>query len=324
MCAAVWLLLCVLGACGGAGKRTVDVEQLYQAGYALMIERQYDKACAAYRKALKADATHAQSWSDLSTCLLELGKYGDAAKAARKAAEQYENAALHDDKIGFRDDALVQVGEAYLLQQKDTEARKQFQSVYDLDPENYNTLLNIVVTYIRCGKTAAAAAFCEANTLTQAGNPATLAPLYVLLAQCEDALENADAARAALRNARMYCALAGSSAHDSAMNALAAKLGEVARVSLPSNPTTGFSWDCDIAAPSVAEIAATSYTQDSDEAGVTGSSGTETFVFACKTEGSTALTFTYRRPWDDGETAEVRHATLTVDERLIGTVVFDE
>ena len=210
------------------------------------------------------------------------------------------------------------------MQQKTKDARDQFQAVYDLAPESYDTLLNIVVTYIRCGRTEIAASFCEANTLTQAGNPAALAPLYVLLAQCQDALENTDAARAALQSARFFCTQAGVTAHDATMNALAAKLGESATVLLPSNPSTGFSWECGIADTAIAEVASTSYAQDAAPDGMAGAGGTETFVFACKAEGSTELTFTYRRPWEGGETAEVRHATLTVDARLIGSVTFAE
>lgn len=93
-------------------------------------------------------------------------------------------------------------------------------------------------------------------------------------------------------------------------------------VELESNPTTGFSWQCDIADTSVATLAESSYQPYAVPEGITGSGGTETFVLAVRGAGSTAVTFTYRRPWAGGETAEVRHATLTVDDSGNGAITF--
>ena len=157
--------------------RLLEAESLYQTGYTLMIERQYEKAQDTFEKSLAQDDTNAQAWYDLSTTLIELGKYGKAAAAAQHAADHYENATMYDDKIGFRNDALVQVGEAYLWDKKQKQAAAQFQSVYDKDPANRDVLLNIVATYIRCEYPDDALQFCEKNAATYAANTRALAAL---------------------------------------------------------------------------------------------------------------------------------------------------
>lgn len=96
------------------------------------------------------------------------------------------------------------------------------------------------------------------------------------------------------------------------------------QVELSSNPTTGFSWACEIENPAVVEILSDSYKQNPAPKGMVGVGGVQTFVFACKQSGISALTFTYRRPWKGGETAEIRHAKIVVDDGLHGVVEFSE
>ena len=95
-------------------------------------------------------------------------------------------------------------------------------------------------------------------------------------------------------------------------------------IELESNPTTGFSWKCDISNPQIADLISDTYEQDSAPMGITGVGGTQSFVFNCKQTGLTDLTFTYKRPNDDGEVAEVRYAQLLVDEELNGEFKFFE
>ena len=151
-------------------ERQAESESVYQTGYALMIERQYEKARDSLEKAVSLDKTNAEAWYALSTTLIELEKYGKAVDAALQAAEYYENATLYDDKTAFRNDALVQAGEAFLWNKKTKEAMGQFQSAYDLDPENADLLTNIVATYIRCEYADQALMFCEKNKATYAKN----------------------------------------------------------------------------------------------------------------------------------------------------------
>ncbi|MCR5724102.1 MAG: protease inhibitor I42 family protein [Treponema sp.] len=93
-------------------------------------------------------------------------------------------------------------------------------------------------------------------------------------------------------------------------------------ISLESNPSTGFSWACEIANPAVAELEDIVYKGNAASEKIAGAGGYEHFVFTCKQPGSTGLTFTYRRPWKGGEIAEVRRAQLIVDDRLNGKVTF--
>ncbi len=103
---------------------------------------------------------------------------------------------------------------------------------------------------------------------------------------------------------------------------LAAKYPAGFVVPLESNPTTGFSWACDVANVAVAELIDSIYKQDSASQGIDGAGGIEYFVFTCKQPGTTGVTFTYRRPWKGGETAEVRRAQLIVDDTLAAKITF--
>lgn len=194
-------------------ERLAESERLYQAGFTLMMERRYETARDTLEKAVRADKTNAQAWYDLSFVLMSLGQYAKAARAAQQAAVWYENAALHDDKIAFRNDALVQAGEAYLWGRKSKKAAAQFQAVFDLDPTDYDTLLNIVVTYIRCERAEEAAQFCEKNIASHT-DPAALAPLYLLYAECRYALGDEEAALHTLERAQESAVKANLAAYD--------------------------------------------------------------------------------------------------------------
>ena len=98
--------------------------------------------------------------------------------------------------------------------------------------------------------------------------------------------------------------------------------GKTVTVSLRSNPTTGFSWECAIQNPEVAKVTSDSYKQDKTPRGMLGVGGIQTFVLNCVGEGRTEITFTYRRPWEGGDTAQVRNAVLSVDKNLRGTLDF--
>lgn len=204
-------------------ERQAESERLYQAGFALMMERRYETARDTFEKAVRADETNAQAWYDLSFVLMSLGQYAKAVRAAQKAAVWYEHAALHDDKIAFRNDALVQAGEAYLWGRKPKKAAAQFQAVFDLDPADYDTLLNIVVTYIRCERAEEAAQFCEKNIASHT-DPAALVPLYLLYAECRYALGDDGAALRALERAQESAAKAARADYDERIAALHTKI----------------------------------------------------------------------------------------------------
>ncbi len=106
-------------------------------------------------------------------------------------------------------------------------------------------------------------------------------------------------------------------------NAEERSVSKTVEVQLKSNPTTGFSWQCEVEDTSIAELQSSSYKQNEVPEGMVGVGGVETFIFTCKSEGSTKVTFTYLRPWEGGETAEVRNAVLTVSSDGSGVINFN-
>ena len=93
-------------------------------------------------------------------------------------------------------------------------------------------------------------------------------------------------------------------------------------IELESNPTTGFSWDCEIVNSEVVEIISDTYRQNPAPESMVGVGGTQIFVFKCKQSGESEIIFTYRRSWEGGETAEIRKARIDVDSNLQGNVKF--
>lgn len=70
-------------------------------------------------------------------------------------------------------------------------------------------------------------------------------------------------------------------------------------VTLPANPTTGYSWEIAALDPEIVQQAgeATFTPMTTDQARV-GAGGTETFQFTAVGPGTTTLTLVYHRPWE--------------------------
>jgi len=81
---------------------------------------------------------------------------------------------------------------------------------------------------------------------------------------------------------------------------------------LESNPTTGYTWNAEIADPTVLKFVSDIYEQTEGTEGLTGSGGYDVFTFEAVSEGTTVVTLTYARQWEGGETAEVREVTVNV------------
>jgi predicted secreted protein len=74
-------------------------------------------------------------------------------------------------------------------------------------------------------------------------------------------------------------------------------LGDILIVQLQGNPTTGYEWkQTDSLIPAVLEPLGYEYIPDHPE--LVGSGGRWRFRFKAVHEGSTPLTFEYRRPWE--------------------------
>lgn len=80
-------------------------------------------------------------------------------------------------------------------------------------------------------------------------------------------------------------------------------LGKTFTIDLDSNPSTGFSWQlANISDKTVLEIVKKEYVGQGSL--TVGSPGTERWIFKSVGIGKTALTFEYKRSWEDKEEAQ--------------------
>lgn len=84
---------------------------------------------------------------------------------------------------------------------------------------------------------------------------------------------------------------------------------------MPSNPTTGYSWTCNVEDPSVVAVR-DQFFEDSSELGFVGAGGTHWFHISGVQPGTTSVIFRYLRSWEAEAPAEETTYRLTVDEQL--------
>ena len=83
----------------------------------------------------------------------------------------------------------------------------------------------------------------------------------------------------------------------------------------PSNPTTGYSWTCEVEDPSVVAVR-DQFFEDSAELGFVGNGGTHWFHLSGLKPGATSVIFRYARSWELDSATSTTHYRLTVDENL--------
>ena len=81
---------------------------------------------------------------------------------------------------------------------------------------------------------------------------------------------------------------------------------------LDANPSTGYTWECDIDDESVISLVGNKYIAGCVFDGIVGSSGKEYFYFKAVSQGEATITFTYAQNWQGGETAETVTYEVTV------------
>ena len=91
------------------------------------------------------------------------------------------------------------------------------------------------------------------------------------------------------------------------------KTGQLLRVRLRSNPTTGYSWaqDVKIDPPLLIQLGAPTY--DAPTSGKMGAGGHEIFRFKSTKPGKASLQFSYRRPWEKDVSPDVIEWPVTVE-----------
>lgn len=92
---------------------------------------------------------------------------------------------------------------------------------------------------------------------------------------------------------------------------ISSSLGEPFIIALPSNPTTGFSWQMDYDR-TILTLTGKDYVQDPSAGGRVGAGGTEKFTFQGVRTGNTKITLKYQRPWESIPPAETRVFNVTI------------
>ena len=80
---------------------------------------------------------------------------------------------------------------------------------------------------------------------------------------------------------------------------------------LPSNQTTGYSWEATQTNPIF--TIQSEYVPDENKEGMAGVGGKETFILTPEKSGEDEITFTYAQHWEGGETGDTLTYKLVVD-----------
>jgi inhibitor of cysteine peptidase len=89
---------------------------------------------------------------------------------------------------------------------------------------------------------------------------------------------------------------------------IALEVGKAAEISLPSNPSTGYSWVATFDA-SLVELADQRYVAPAT--GALGAAGTEVFVFKGLKKGRVTVVFEYKRSWET-QVADSKQVVLDI------------
>lgn len=95
-----------------------------------------------------------------------------------------------------------------------------------------------------------------------------------------------------------------------ARSSVALEVGGELTISLPANPSTGYSWVVSSTNPAIlTQIGDPEFSAKSD---LIGAGGTMTFHFKATAAGQDSLQLNYLRPWEDVEPLETYTATINV------------
>jgi predicted secreted protein len=87
--------------------------------------------------------------------------------------------------------------------------------------------------------------------------------------------------------------------------------GESFRITLCSNPSTGFSWEDPVISGS-ADVSIVDHQVSPASGSTAGAAGSELFTFRAGSAGTATIDFAYSRPWEGGEKGTWK-ATVSVD-----------
>lgn len=83
-------------------------------------------------------------------------------------------------------------------------------------------------------------------------------------------------------------------------------------ITLDENPTTGYTWKFVIEDEGIVKAVSDNF--EAPKGDSTGAGGKHTYEFAGVKKGETTITFTSKRDWEGGETAETKTVKVMVDD----------
>lgn len=96
--------------------------------------------------------------------------------------------------------------------------------------------------------------------------------------------------------------------------ALELKRGQTTTISLPSNPTTGYSWQLCSKNTRNTIVGVEELPYKADETGLIGAGGKQSWKITGKKQGNTHIRFEYKRPWEKGVApAKIARYIITVN-----------
>ena len=95
--------------------------------------------------------------------------------------------------------------------------------------------------------------------------------------------------------------------------------GKEMSLAFETNPSTGYDWQYEFKDGDAELVFEREDIKQKDEAGTVGGPMIRTYFFRANKAGNTTLVFTYKRPWEGGETEYDVVYDLSVDENLVIT-----
>ena len=139
----------------GAELSTTCADCYYNIGYAYSQKKEYDKAEAAYKKAIEIKADYGEAYNGLANIYNAQRKFDEAAAASTKAAELGGSAAAAGG--GGNVNAMYNQGVILWNAGKIPEAKKQFEAVLKADPNHAESHYQLGMALVNEGNLAAAA-----------------------------------------------------------------------------------------------------------------------------------------------------------------------
>lgn len=103
-------------------------------------------------------------------------------------------------------------------------------------------------------------------------------------------------------------------AHNKSQQTISLNRGQSTTISLPSNPSTGYSWTLYSKNTRNTMVDIQELPYKSDDTGLIGAGGTQSWKITGKKRGTTHIRFDYKRPWEKGiSPAKIKRYIFTIN-----------